>query len=89
MTGTANLNISVPEEILSRLDDLATQTAQSRSAVAVRALAASVEDEDWKLKASQAGLDDVAAGGVVSHEKVDAWLASWGDENELPAPLMM
>ena len=86
MMGKANLSISVPPEILLRLDELAAQTAQSRAALAVRALAEYVENEDWKRKAIRAGIDDIASGRHVSGEKVDAWLASWGDENELPAP---
>jgi antitoxin component of MazEF toxin-antitoxin module len=33
----------------------------------------------------QAGLADFAAGRFVSHDRVVAWLESWGTENELPA----
>ena len=29
---------------------------------------------------------DVAAGRVVPHERVAAWLRSWGKSNERPAP---
>jgi predicted transcriptional regulator len=30
---------------------------------------------------------DVAAGRVVPHEKVAAWLRSWGTQNVLPCPV--
>ncbi len=32
------------------------------------------------------GLDDVAAGRVISGEAVLAWMKSWFTENELPPP---
>jgi antitoxin component of MazEF toxin-antitoxin module len=45
------------------------------------------EDEDARVVAGiHAGLADFAAGRFVSHERVVAWLDSWGAENELPIP---
>lgn len=32
------------------------------------------------------GLKDAQAGRTVSHERVKAWVESWGTENELPRP---
>ncbi|WP_309627594.1 CopG family transcriptional regulator [Brevundimonas sp.] len=32
------------------------------------------------------GLADVAAGRVISHEAMKAWLLSWGTPDELPPP---
>ncbi len=47
---------------------------------------ASVEDEAEVLAYIRAGLADFDAGRSVSHERVVAWLDSWGAENELPMP---
>ncbi len=44
------------------------------------------EDEAAILMHIQAGQEDFAAGQAVSHERVVAWLDSWGTENELPVP---
>ena len=32
------------------------------------------------------GEADIAAGRVISHEAMTAWLQSWGTPNELPPP---
>lgn len=32
------------------------------------------------------GRRDIAEGRVISHEKMRAWLLSWGTEEELPPP---
>ncbi len=39
------------------------------------------------LEAVIAGIADVEQGRVVEHEKVAAWLSSWGTEHEHEAPL--
>lgn len=45
------------------------------------------EEDEASIKAHiLAGLADFDAGRSVSHEKVVAWLESWGTENELPTP---
>jgi hypothetical protein len=44
------------------------------------------EDEAAIRAHIQAGLADFEAGRFVSHDKVVAWLESWGTEDELPVP---
>ncbi len=44
------------------------------------------EDEEAIRAQILAGFADIDAGRSVSHEKVVAWLESWGTENELPVP---
>jgi hypothetical protein len=44
-------------------------------------------DDEASIRAQiLAGFADLDAGRSVSHEKVVAWLESWGTENELPVP---
>jgi hypothetical protein len=44
-------------------------------------------DDEASIRAQiLAGFADIDAGRSVSHEKVVAWLESWGTENELPVP---
>jgi predicted transcriptional regulator len=45
-----------------------------------------VENEGWQVKAIRRGLADIRAGRVVPHEKVEAWLDSWGTDEVLPPP---
>ena len=39
-----------------------------------------------KTRAVEKSRKDVAAGRVVGHDKVKAWLKSWGSDKELPRP---
>ena len=42
--------------------------------------------EYLEAAAVKAGLDDIGAGRLIPGKDIDAWLASWGDEDELPPP---
>ena len=42
--------------------------------------------EDWQLREIQAGIADLDAGRIVSHEKMKAWLNSWGTPEETEPP---
>jgi predicted transcriptional regulator len=41
---------------------------------------------EWQIREIEAGLAEAEAGDTVPHEKVVAWVESWGTENELPKP---
>ena len=43
-------------------------------------------DEDAEAAADAEGMADIAAGRVVPHAEVSAWLDSWGTPDEKPAP---
>ena len=43
-------------------------------------------DEEAEAAADAEGLADIAAGRVVPHEEVAAWLNTWGTPDEKPAP---
>jgi predicted transcriptional regulator len=47
-----------------------------------------VSDEERAAKraAIARGRADIAAGRVISNEAMNAWLDSWGTDNELPPP---
>lgn len=40
----------------------------------------------WQIAQICEGLADLEAGRVVPHERVEAWLRSWGTDHELPPP---
>lgn len=42
--------------------------------------------DDPHAKATEEGLRDIAEGRTIPHEKMAAWLNSWGTGNELPPP---
>jgi len=43
-------------------------------------------DDAAEARALDQAEADIAAGRVISHEAVMAWLRSWGTANELPRP---
>ena len=43
-------------------------------------------DEEAEAAADAEGMADIAAGRVVPHEEVAAWLDTWGTPDEKPAP---
>ncbi len=45
-------------------------------------------DVDAEAAADAEAEADLAAGRVVSHEAVKAWLLSWGTPSELPPPAL-
>ena len=42
--------------------------------------------EQWQDEKTKISLAQIEAGEVVSHEKVEKWLISWGTKNKLPMP---
>jgi predicted transcriptional regulator len=42
--------------------------------------------EEWQLEQIYAGIEEADAGKVISHEKVVAWLRSWGTPGETKPP---
>ena len=91
------VTVEIPEDLLQKANlavgDPVEWTLTPRGELALRAPGSAVEPaveegyEDWKLTEIETGLAEAEAGETVPHEKVVAWLRSWGTENELPPPL--
>ena len=86
MATTSTITIRVPTELKRRLDQLATAADRSRSWLATDALRHYVEDQQWQLAEIEAGVRDAEAGRIVSHEKVERWLKSWGGKRKVRPP---
>jgi predicted transcriptional regulator len=76
------LSIRIDAETKKRLEVLSKRSRRSKSFLAAEAIAAYVDSEDWQLGELQAGIAELDAGRVVSHEKVSKWLKSWGKSGE-------
>jgi len=83
---TETLSIRIDTETKLRLEALAKRSKRSKSFLAAEAIAAYVDSEEWQLGEIQAGLAELDAGEGVPHEKVAAWLKSWGTRNEKKPP---
>ena len=83
---TETLSIRLDASIKQRLAALSRRARRSSSFLAAEAIAAYVESEEWQLGEIQSGLADLDAGREVSHEKVAAWLKTWGKPRGKKAP---
>ena len=82
-------SVRLQPDVETGLDGITEKLQRSRNWVineAVREYIAKRSLEDRRWADTLEALEDVAAGRVVSGEAVDAWLASWGTENERPMP---
>jgi RHH-type transcriptional regulator, rel operon repressor / antitoxin RelB len=86
-TETKTRSVRIPAAYVERLDALAQQRGCSRSEMLSEALAAYFDVQEWQLKAIQQAIEEADAGDPwIAHEKVEAWLQSWGTDHELPPP---
>jgi len=83
---TTTITVRVDKGTRDRLEKLAKATARSRSYLAAEAVRAFVEMNEWQIRAIRDGVDAADDGRLVPHKKVDAWLASWGQDDEREPP---
>ena len=87
MAKSTMMTIRLTPETREKLDVLARDTKRSRSYLASEAIERYVNLNAWQVAhITQALAEDEAGGHAVPHEKVAAWLESWGTERELPKP---
>ena len=83
---TETLSIRLDSETKHRLTALARHSKRSKSFLAAEAIAAFVDQEEWQLGETRAGIDELDAGHGIGHDKVATWLKSWGKVSEKNAP---
>jgi RHH-type rel operon transcriptional repressor/antitoxin RelB len=83
---TETLSIRIDGETKKRLDLLARRSRRSKSFLAAEAITAYLEAEEWQLGEIQAGMKELDKGHAVDHDRVSAWLKSWGKPGERKAP---
>lgn len=83
---TETLSIRLDSGTKQRLDALSRQSKRSKSFLAAEAIAKYVEQEEWQLGEIHEAMNEMDAGQGVGHEKVEAWLKSWGTAKEKNAP---
>src|SRR5262249_15961203 len=77
----------VRPETKAKLRAIAQSTKRSEAGLAGEAIEAYVEVNEWQKREIAAALGEAKAGAPgVSHERMVAWLDSWGGDDELPPP---
>ena len=85
MTTTA-FSMRLPEELKASLREISMLSHRSQSQVAVKAIAEYIDRNKWKMQAIQEAKVLAEKGGFISHAATDAWLDSWGSDDELATP---
>lgn len=83
---TQTISVRLDAGVKRRLEALAKRSLRSKSFLAAEAIAQYVEAEEWQLGEIQEGLKELDAGQSVSHERVSAWLRTWGKPGERKPP---
>lgn len=81
----ATLQIDLPAELHERLEAIAAHSSRSAAVLVEEAISDFVKRQESWDRIEQA-LDEVRNGRFIDNERVDAWLASWGTDGELPPP---
>ena len=86
MSETVALSFRTSPDKAERLEELARATDRPRSWILEQALEAYLDTQAWQVAHIEKSLARLKAGEGVPHEKVEAWLRSWGTDEELEPP---
>ena len=77
-----SISVRLDPELGDQLSTVAARLDRPKSWVIEHALKEFIELQLWQFAAIEEGLRDAAAGRVVPHEDVVAWVESWGRPDE-------
>ena len=86
MSDTDIVTVRLDRSLKEKLNALAKATRRSNSFLAAEAIANYVESQEWQLAAIREGLADAERGALIDHDEIEAWVRSWGTDDELPPP---
>ena len=86
---TQSISIRPDEDVLSKLDMLTKATERSHAWLMAHAVEQYVQHEAWQIEAIQNTLDKIRQGNskFASEDRTGQWLQSWGNDQELKAPI--
>jgi predicted transcriptional regulator len=84
---TVSLTVKLPRELVERLRALADRTTWDVDDFVREALEGYVPIEERELAITEAAIAEADSGAPgIPHDKVVAWMESWGKPDELPFP---
>lgn len=78
--------IKISPELKDQLKELVQDTGKSEAELVEEALAGYITRQKAIIAKVKEGRAAADRGELVDQDDVEAWLDSWGTENELPAP---
>jgi predicted transcriptional regulator len=83
---STTFTVRVETDVKKRLEKLAKSTGRSRSFLAAEALNEYLDVNEWQVAGVRSAMATLDRGETVPHERVKAWVNSWGGKRERPAP---
>jgi len=84
---TTTVTVRLEQGARERLEALAKSTRRSKSFLAAEAINAYLAEQDWQVEAIRKAVVRADSGGAFADQSVvEAWVATWGDDDEKPAP---
>lgn len=82
------LSVRIQPEARDQLESLAQSTGRTKSFLAAEAIAHYLSTQTWQVNAVKKAIEkaDDKNACFIEHGQVQAWLASWGDDNEQEPP---
>jgi RHH-type transcriptional regulator, rel operon repressor / antitoxin RelB len=89
LAASKTMTLRLDAATLRRLDHLAEVTERSKAWLAAQAVRDYLELNEWQIQAINVAVKRADSRGAkfFDHEKVDAWLDSWGTPQERKPPL--
>jgi predicted transcriptional regulator len=86
MSKTTSLSFRVPKDKADKLEELADAMDRPRSWLLRQALDAYLDVQAWQVAHIEEGRRELREGKGIPHEKVVAWLETWGTDDETDPP---
>jgi len=86
MATPSRTGIVLADDVKARVERRALERAQDVSEYVNARLRELFELDDEIREKVRRGREDIAAGRIVADDQVDAWLESWGKDDELDPP---
>ena len=83
---TERLSLRIDADLKKSLELEAKREERSASYLAVKAIEAMLRSRAEKRAAIRSAVAEADEGVFISQEAMDAWVASWGTDTELPLP---
>jgi len=85
---TVTLSVRVSPSVRDQLERLADDTGRTKSFLAAEGIENYLITQVWQIKGIKAAIEkaDSKDAKFIDHDKVTAWVKSWGSDNEMEAP---
>ena len=83
---TTTMTVRLSTSVKNSLAQMAKSENRSKSFLAAEAIEGYIAIREEQIAGIKRAIASADAGKGVPHEKVKAWVSSWGSDNELPMP---